>query len=76
MKELRIKVASEEQFGISFKGAFKKIFENKGYFGNFSREHGNTDPLGASYMTFFLSQLFVIWSPFMLCKDSYSILEK
>ena len=36
-KELGIKVDSVEQFDISFKGAFKKIFGNKGNFRNFSR---------------------------------------
>ena len=33
-----------EQFSISFKGTIKNIFGTKGDFGNFSREHGNTDP--------------------------------
>ena len=28
----------------------KDIFGNKGDFGNFSREHGNTDPLGGSFV--------------------------
>ena len=42
-----MKVRSEKQFGISFKGTLKNIFKNKGYFGDFSRENGSTDPLGA-----------------------------
>ena len=29
----------------------KNTFENKGDFGNFSREHGNTDPLGGFVYT-------------------------
>ena len=30
----------------------KNIFAKKGDFGDFSREHGNTDPLGASILFF------------------------
>ena len=41
------KVDSGEQFGIFLKGTVTKMFGNKGYFRNFSREHGNIDPLGA-----------------------------
>ena len=41
---------SGEQFGISFRETVKKHFGNKGDFGNFSREYGNTDPLGASLL--------------------------
>ena len=33
-----------EQLDVFFKEVFKKLFERKGDFGNFSREHGNTDP--------------------------------
>ena len=51
-RELGNKVDSREQFGISFKGIrlerleVQNIFGNKGDFGNFSGEHGNTDPSG------------------------------
>ena len=37
---------SGKQFGISFREQSKNIFRNKGAFGSFSREHGNTDPPG------------------------------
>ena len=47
-RELRIKVDSGKQFGISFKGAVKKFFGNNRDFGNFSWENGNTDPQRAS----------------------------
>ena len=38
---------SEEQFGISLRENSKHISGNKGNFGNFIRERGNTDPTGA-----------------------------
>ena len=37
---------SGEQFGNFLKTVKKNFFENKGNFGKFSREQGNTDPLG------------------------------
>ena len=45
-----MKVDSEEQFGISFEGRVKNIFGDKG---NFSRERGNTDPLGGPALSVF-----------------------
>ena len=42
VKELGIKVDSGEDFGISFKGTLKKMFGNKGDYGDLSREHGST----------------------------------
>ena len=39
---------SGEQFGISFKGKSEKNHGTKGDFGDLSRGHGSTDPLGAS----------------------------
>ena len=47
-RELGIRVDSAEQFDISRKGTVKNIFGDKGDFGKFSREHGNTNPLGTS----------------------------
>ena len=41
---------SGEEFGISFRETIKSIFGNKGDFGNFSREHWNTDPQGSSVL--------------------------
>ena len=46
------KVEFGEQFSISFKGTLKNIFGNKGDFGDFSMDHGNTDPLRVSLFTF------------------------
>ena len=43
---------SGKQFSISFKEIVKKQFGDKGDFGNFYREHENTDPLGASLLVF------------------------
>ena len=37
---------SVEQFGISFKRIVKKHFGNIRDYGDFSKEHGNTDPWG------------------------------
>ena len=41
-----------EQFSISFKETLKNVFGNKGDFGDFSMDHGNTDPLRVSLFTF------------------------
>ena len=41
---------SGEQFGISFKGRVKNRFGNKGDFVHLSREYGNTNSWGASYI--------------------------
>ena len=49
LRELGNKVDSGEQFGIPFRGAVKKHVGNKGYFGNFPKEHKSTDsPWGVS----------------------------
>ena len=37
---------SGKQFGISFKRTVKKHFGNMGDYGDFFREHRNTDPWG------------------------------
>ena len=44
LRELEMKVDSEGNFGNSLREHSKNIFEITQDFGNFSREHGNTDP--------------------------------
>ena len=46
-----------EQFEILLGEQSKNIFGNKGEFGNFSREHGNTDPWGASELVRIISYI-------------------